>query len=74
MSVALVTHRRPQDTHDAVLLLLEIARRRRISLRFTPAEAAKHEIEPAPFLEIVEDPGTGVPPPRGRARRARWPA
>ena len=60
MSVALVTHRRPQDTHDAVLLLLEIARRRRISLRFTPAEAAKHEIEPGPFLEIVEDPGTDV--------------
>ena len=32
-AVALFTHRRPQDTHDAVLLLVEIARRRRITLR-----------------------------------------
>jgi NAD+ kinase len=59
-SAALVTHRRPQDTHDAVLMLLEIARRRRITLRLTPAEAAKHEIEPAPFIEIVENPGSDV--------------
>ena len=32
-AVALFTHRRPQDTHDAVLLLVEMARRRRITLR-----------------------------------------
>ena len=59
-AVALFTHRRPQDTHDAVLLLLEIARRRRITLRFTTDEAAKHEVEPAPFIEIVDDPGDDV--------------
>jgi NAD+ kinase len=56
----LFTHRRPNDTHAAVQLLLEIARRRRITLRITPDEATKHEIEPAPFLEFVEDPGEGI--------------
>ena len=59
-AVALFTHRRPQDTHDAVLLLVEIARRRRITLRLTADEAGKHGIEPAPFIEIVDDPGDDV--------------
>ena len=47
----------PDDTHDAVGLLLEIARRRRITLRLTPDEAGKHEIETSPFIEIADDPG-----------------
>ena len=52
---AVVTHRRPQDTHDAVQQLVEIARRRRITLEFTPDEADKHGIEAAPFLDIVPE-------------------
>ena len=32
----------------------------RVTLRFTPDEAAKHGIEPAPFIEIVDDPGDDV--------------
>ncbi len=60
MIATLFTHRRPNDTHAAVELLLEIARRRRVTLRITPEEASKHEIEPAPFLEFVEDPGAGI--------------
>ena len=59
-AVAVFTHRRPEDTHEAVLLLLEIARRRRVTLRFTHEEAAKHEIEPAPFIEFVDDLGNDV--------------
>jgi NAD+ kinase len=59
-AVALFTHRRPQDTHDAVLLLVEMARRRRITLRLTSDEASKHQIEVAPFIEIVDDPGDDV--------------
>ena len=59
-AVALFTHRRPQDTHDAVLLLVEMARRRRITLRLTSGEASKHQIEVAPFIEIVDDAGDDV--------------
>jgi NAD+ kinase len=59
-AAAVFTHRRSEDTHDAVLLLVEIARRRRITLRFTADEAAKHKIEPAPFIEIVDDPGNDI--------------
>ncbi len=54
-TAAVITHRRPQDTRAAVEKLLEIARPRRITLVFTPDEAAKHEIEPAPFIEIVPE-------------------
>jgi len=57
---AVITHRRPGDTHAAVGLLLEIARRRRVTLRLTRDEAAKHEIEIAPFLEIVDDAGDDI--------------
>ena len=60
MIAALFTHRRQSDTHAAVGLLLEIARRRRITVRLTPDEAAKHQIETAPFIEITEDPGETV--------------
>ena len=38
-----------------MLELIEVARRRRITLRFTPDEAAKHGIETGPFIEIVAD-------------------
>lgn len=57
MRAGLLTHRRSHDTHAAVTLLLEIARRRRVTLCLSRDEAAKHQIEPAPFIEIVEEPG-----------------
>ena len=60
MIAALFTHRRQSDTHAAVGLLLEIARRRRITMRLTPDEAGKHQIETAPFVEITDDPGVTV--------------
>ena len=60
MIAALFTHRRQSDTHAAVGLLLEIARRRRITMRLTPDEAGKHQIETAPFIEITDDPGEAV--------------
>ena len=60
MIAALFTHRRQSDTHAAVGLLLEIARRRRITVRLTPDEAGKHQIETAPFIEITDDPGEAV--------------
>ena len=60
MIAALFTHRRQSDTHAAVELLMEIARRRRITMRLTPDEARKHQIETAPFVEITDDPGVTV--------------
>ena len=60
MIAALFTHRRQSDTHAAVVLLLEIARRRRITVRLTPDEAGKHQIDTAPFIEITDDPGKAV--------------
>src|SRR3954452_19370582 len=55
-----ITHRRPGDTTAAVHTLTAVARARRITLRFTPHEAAKHHIEPAPFIEIVPELGDDV--------------
>lgn len=60
MNATLFTHRRPHDTHAAVELLLDLARRRRVTLRLTPDEASKHEVEPAPFIEFVDDPGDDI--------------
>ena len=60
MIATLITHRRQSDTHAAVELLLEIARRRRITVRLTPDEATKHQIETAPFIEITDDPGDAI--------------
>ena len=57
MRAAVVTHRRPADTSQAVRQLMEVARRRRVTLCFTPDEANKHGIELGPFVEIVPDSG-----------------
>jgi NAD+ kinase len=54
-TAAVITHRRPLDTHAAIEKLLEIARPQRITLVFTPDEVAKHKIEPAPFIEFVPE-------------------
>ena len=52
---ALLTHRRPAETRRAVQELLEVARRRRVTLCLPADEAAKHEIETGPFLEVVPE-------------------
>jgi NAD+ kinase len=52
---SVVTHRRPADTSAAVRELIEVARRMRVSLRFTPDEVAKHGIEISPYVEIVPE-------------------
>ena len=52
---AVVTHRRPGETTAAVRELIEVARARRVTLRFTEDEAAKHGIELGPFIEIVPE-------------------
>src|SRR6478735_4742215 len=54
-SASVVTHRRPADTSAAVRELIDVARARRVILRFTPDEVAKHGIELAPYIEIVPE-------------------
>ncbi len=50
---AVVTHRhRPQDTQQALELVLASARRRGAVLRFSAEEAAKHGIEPGDGIEV----------------------
>jgi hypothetical protein len=57
---AVVTHRRPADTTEAVRTLMQVARGRRVTLCFTPDEADKHGIEVGPFVEIVPELGTDI--------------
>jgi len=59
-AATVITHRRPGETTRAVHTLMELARARRVTLRFTPDEAAKHGIEAAPFVEIVPELGDDV--------------
>jgi len=53
--VTMLTHRRPSETREAVLELLDVARRNRVTVCLPADEAAKHEIEPGPFLEVVPE-------------------
>jgi NAD+ kinase len=56
VSVAsVVTHRRISETTDAVAKLIDIARARRVTLRFSQDEADKHGIEFGPYVEIVPE-------------------
>jgi NAD+ kinase len=57
---AVITHRRPSETTEAVRTLMEIARSRRVTLRFTEDEAEKHGIEFGPYVEIVPELGDEV--------------
>jgi NAD+ kinase len=54
-AASVVTHRRPAETSTAVRELLDVARRRRVTLRFTEEEARKHAIEVGPFVEVVPE-------------------
>ena len=57
---AVVTHRRPADTREAVHQLMDVARAGRVTLRFTPDEVNKHGIELGPFVELVPELGEDV--------------
>ena len=57
---AVVTHRRPADTREAVHQLMDVARAGRVTLRFTPDEVNKHGIEIGPFVELVPELGEDI--------------
>ena len=46
------THRRPAETAQAIALLLQLARDSGAVLRLDPAETRKHELQPAPGVEL----------------------
>jgi len=61
VSVAgVITHRRPGETTAAVRTLIDVARARRVTLRFTEDEATKHGIELQPFIELVPELGDDI--------------
>jgi NAD+ kinase len=57
---AVVTHRRPADTGPAVQQLIEVARSRGVTLRFTTDEAGKHGIDAGAGIEIVPELGDDI--------------
>jgi NAD+ kinase len=52
---AVVTHRRTNDTAQAVADLIEVARRRRVKLLFSQDEAEKRGLETGPGVEVVPE-------------------
>lgn len=51
-SATVLTHRRPAETGPAIAMLLEIAREAGAVLRLDPEETRKHDLAPAPGLEL----------------------
>jgi NAD+ kinase len=54
-TATVMTHRRPAETADALASLREAASRAGATLRFDPEETRKHELAPAPALELDAD-------------------
>ena len=54
------THRRPAETAPAIVTLLELASAAGVVLRFDEHETRKHELRPAPCLELDAPVDTGV--------------
>ncbi|HUE28776.1 MAG TPA: NAD(+)/NADH kinase [Solirubrobacteraceae bacterium] len=46
------THRRPAETAEALAVLLNIAQRHHATVRLDPEETRKHQLSPAPGLEL----------------------
>ena len=46
------THRRPDETAEALGQLIEIAERQRATIRLSPEESAKHQLPSSPALEL----------------------
>ena len=55
-TAAILTHRRPELTRDALDALIALARQRGVELRFDPEETAKHDLEPQPGLILNAPP------------------
>ncbi len=51
-TATVLTHRRPAETGPALRMLLELAREAGAVLRLDPGETRKHELDPAPGLEL----------------------
>jgi NAD+ kinase len=54
-SATILTHRRPDETADALALLRELARESGAILRLDPEETNKHRLTPAPELALDAD-------------------
>ncbi len=59
-AATLFTHRRPEETAPAIARLLELARASGAVLRLDAEETEKHQLEPAPGLELNVPVGTDV--------------
>ncbi len=59
-TATVLTHRRPSETGPAIAQLLDAARRAGATLRLSPKETRKHELAPAPGLELGVDVGHDV--------------
>ena len=59
-TAAVLTHRRPEVTGEALGNLIALARSREVELRFDPEETAKHELAPAPGLVLDAAPDATV--------------
>jgi NAD+ kinase len=59
-TAAILTHRRPELTRDALDALIALARQRGVELRFDPEETAKHHLEPQPGLILNAPPEVSI--------------
>jgi NAD+ kinase len=59
-SASVLTHRRPELTHDALQMLVELARERGVELRLDPDETSKHSLRPGPSVTLDAKLGTAV--------------
>ncbi len=59
-TAAILTHRRPEVTSEALHALIALARERGVELRFDPEETIKHNLEPQPGLILNAPPDVSV--------------
>ena len=59
-TAAVLTHRVPEVTGEALQTLIELARERGVELRLTPEETRKHRLEPGPLLTLDAPVDGGV--------------
>ena len=51
VTATVATHRRPDETAPAVMMLIEMAHEAGVTLRFDPEETAKHRLPDDPFVQ-----------------------
>jgi NAD+ kinase len=59
-TATVLTHRRPDETGPAVMMLIEMAHEGGVTLRFDPEETAKHHLPDDPVVERNAPPGERV--------------